>query len=78
MAAEKSTKRSSEHCASPESGGPLPDLELPEEPEFRSFPPLLPMDEYMKRNRQLRELFPDGLPTLEERWAAKTDDIFEF
>jgi hypothetical protein len=35
------------------------------------------MAEFIKRNRELRKLFPKGLPTHEERWAAKRGDIFE-
>jgi hypothetical protein len=36
------------------------------------------MAEYLKRNRELRRLFPEELPTPQERWAAKRGDIFEF
>ena len=78
MALEKSTKPSCASLGNLDFTSRLPDLELPEEPDFRSFPALLTMDEFIKRNRQLRHMFPDGLPTLEERWAAKSGDIFEF
>ena len=77
MAPEKSTKPSSESSAHPESARRLPELELPDETTFRSLPPLISMAEFIKRNRELRKLFPKGLPTHEERWAAKRGDIFE-
>ena len=56
----------------------IPELVLPEDSSFRSFPALLSMDEFIKRNRQLREMFPNGLRMAEERWAAKTAEIFKF
>jgi hypothetical protein len=30
----------------------------------------------IQRSRQLRQWFPDGLPSEEERWRAKTTDEF--
>jgi hypothetical protein len=53
------------------------DLEFPIEPGFRAFPPRIPLKDYCRRNRELRELFPKGVPTLEERWKRKVHVPFE-
>jgi len=39
-------------------------------------PPQLSLAEFIARNRQLREWFPQGIPTPEERLRAKTDAEF--
>ena len=52
------------------------DLVFPEGDPFRSLPPQLSLAEFIVRNRQLREWFPHGIPTPEERWRAKTDAEF--
>jgi hypothetical protein len=34
------------------------------------------MDEYLARNKQLREMFPEGVPTEEDRLRTKVDVEF--
>ena len=72
MEAGKSTKRSSESCGADS----VPDLELPVEPDFRPLPPLVSMEVMIARNKQFREWFPKGIPTEEERLAAKVSEQF--
>jgi hypothetical protein len=62
-------KPSSESC-------PI-DLEFPDDPGLPRIPPQVTIEEMMRFTRQLEEWFPHGLPTLEERWNAKTDVPFE-
>ncbi len=42
----------------------------------RDLPPLLSLEQMLRRNRQLRKWFPDGIRPAEERWADKTLDEF--
>ncbi|MCW5559634.1 MAG: hypothetical protein KIT22_17595 [Verrucomicrobiae bacterium] len=76
MEAPKSTTPSCASSASLDGGTETPDLVLPEGDPFRSLPPQLSLAEFIIRNRQLREWFPQGIPTPEERWLAKTDVEF--
>lgn len=73
----KSTTPSSESCAIHEAsaayGG---NLELPSDPEFVSRPPLVSLALMAERIRQLRQMFPKGIPTEEERWQRKFADEF--
>jgi len=55
---------------------PSLELNLPDGEGFRSFPPRVSMLEMMRRIRQLRHWFPEGLRRPEERWAAKSDVEF--
>ena len=64
-------KPSSGSCELRELGAPSLELHLPDGDEFRSWPPQLPLVEWMRRNRQLRLWFPAGLPSEEERWQRK-------
>jgi hypothetical protein len=77
MGIEKSTKPSSESFEFKDAGRPSLDLHLPEEPRRSSLPPLLSLSEMIRRNQQLREWFPAGLPTADERWQAKTTQEFK-
>ena len=43
-------------------------MEFPSDPESVSRPPLLSLALMAKRIRQLRQMFPKGIPTEEERW----------
>ena len=52
------------------------DLILPDGETFRSLPPRVSMPEMMRRIRELRQWFPEGLRRPEERWAAKSDVEF--
>jgi len=56
----------------------LPSLELnlPVGETFRALPPQVSLTRFMERNRQLRQWFPAGLRTAEERWQAKTEVEF--
>ncbi|HHY84050.1 MAG TPA: hypothetical protein GYA07_00740 [Verrucomicrobia bacterium] len=58
---------------------PLPGLELnlPEGDRFRALPPQVSLDHMLKRCRELRQWFPEGIRTAEERWAARTTDQFQ-
>jgi hypothetical protein len=59
--------------------GPLPDLDfdLPDMTGAPRNPPRVSIATMMERNRQLRQMFPDGLPTAEERWKRKTGEDFK-
>jgi hypothetical protein len=76
MGPENSTIHS---CASSElrdASPPSLELNLPEGDGFRSLPPLLSLVELIRRSQQLRQWFPSGLPTEEERWQAKGGTVF--
>jgi len=79
MAQEKSTKPSSESCELHDAAAKaVPELNLPEDAEFVSLPPLVSLREMIEKNRRFRLLFPAGLRTPEERWQAKTTEEFRF
>jgi hypothetical protein len=69
------TKRFSESSAT-EDSSMVPDLEFPVEPNFRPDPPLVSLDIMAERIQQMREMFPNGIPTEEERLARKTPEEF--
>ena len=73
MEAGKSTKPFSESSGTKDAG-----LELPLARDYRSEPPLLPMDVMIARIAELRQWFPNGngLPTDAERLAAKVHEEF--
>ena len=73
METGKSTKPSSETCEVHN----LPDLDLPTDPHFAPLPPQVSIEQMIKRSRELREWFPDGVPTEEERWRAKSNLEFQ-
>ena len=75
MAREKSLKRSGAFCGTEPPKEP-PDLPLPEGDKFRAFPPQVSLQEMMRRSAQIREWFPESVPTPEERWRAKTEVEF--
>jgi hypothetical protein len=74
METGKSTKPFSESCEVRD----LPDLNLPNDPLFAPLPPQVSIEQMIERSRQLREWFPAGIPTPEERWRAKTNVVFQF
>ena len=78
MAPEKSTTPSSASSAIRDAAAPSLDLNLPDGEGFRSLPPCLSLERMVERNRQLRQWFPRGLRSAEERWQAKTSVAFEF
>jgi hypothetical protein len=51
-------------------------LEFPVEPDFRPLPPLISIEAMIRRSAELRKMFPDGIPTEEERLAAKVSEEF--
>jgi hypothetical protein len=51
---------------------PSLELNFPAGRGCRWLPPQLSLDQMIQRNRQLRQWFPAGLRTEEERWKAKT------
>jgi hypothetical protein len=68
----KSTKHSSESSVIED----VPGLEFPVEPEFRSLPPLVSMKVMIERIDEMRRSFPKGVPSEEERLAAKVSEEF--
>ena len=78
MALEKSTKPSSASCELRDAALPSLDLDLPDAPDFVSLPPLVSLEKMIRRNQELRQLFPRGIPTDEERWQAKRFEEFRF
>jgi hypothetical protein len=82
VAIDKFVKPSSEFSAgySLEAGANSGDeLLLPdaEAEGFVSLPPLLTIEEMTGRSRQLREWYPAGVPTTQERWEARVREPFE-
>ena len=71
MEAGKSTKHFSESCDTKHA-----DLELPAGDDFRPDPPLVTMDVMIQRIAELRQWFPNGIPTEAERLAAKVHEPF--
>jgi hypothetical protein len=55
---------------------PSLDLDLPDAEGFRSMPPLVSIEHMIRTNKRFRALFPNGIPTEEERWARKRDVEF--
>ena len=77
MATEKYTKPSYASCEINDALNPPDlDLHLPEGEGFAPLPPRVSLAQMIQRSRQLREWFPDGLRSAEERWLAKTTDAF--
>ena len=72
MELAKYTKHSCESSATK----PIGDLDLPVDPDFHPLPPLVSIDVMIERNAQFRKWFPDGIPTEEERLAAKVPEEF--
>ena len=56
MEPEKFMKRSSESVAA-EAG--IPELELPNEPNFRPLPRRVTLEEMLQRNEELRKMIPN-------------------
>jgi hypothetical protein len=52
------------------------DLHLPDGEGFASLPSRVSLAQMIRRSQQLREWFPDGLRSPEERWLAKTTQEF--
>lgn len=70
----KSTQRSSESCGI--KPGEERDLELPRS-NHRGLPPLVSIPVMMRRIKELRRMFPRGVPSAEERRARKSVVPFE-
>lgn len=54
------------------------ELNLPEDRGFISRPPRVSLVQMIKRSQQLRAWFPAGIRTPEERWQAKSTQVFKF
>lgn len=67
---------SSDSSATPERPEPSLDLVFPEGGFVATLPPLISIEDMIERSRQLREWFPAGIRSAEERWKAKTDVPF--
>ena len=67
----KSWKLSGESSGTGERPAGSGDLILPEGDKFRALPPQVSIKEMMRRSPQIREWFPESVPTAEERWRAK-------
>lgn len=77
METGKSTTPSFASCEIRDAARPSLDFELPDGEGFASLPPQVTLETVMQRSRQLRLWFPQGIPTAEERWQAKTDVEFK-
>ncbi len=62
--------------ATPERHEPSLDLVFPVGGFVATLPPLISIEEMIERSRQLRDWFPAGIRSDEERWKAKTDVPF--
>lgn len=71
METAKSTKHFSESC-----GAKNVELELPVARDYHSEPPLVTLDVMIERIAELRQWFPNGIPTDAERLAAKVHEEF--
>jgi hypothetical protein len=49
---------------------------LPIDSEFQAFPPNVNLQEYCRLNQEFRKLFPNGVPSDEERLARKISVVF--
>jgi hypothetical protein len=67
-------KRSSESSAT--KTRPSKDLELPDDPNFRSRPIRTTLSIALEKNRALRRMFPNAKPSLAERRERKALEEF--
>ena len=72
MATDKYTTLSSASSEIHDATSPSQDLILPDAEGFRSLPPRVSLAQMIERSRQLRQWFPSGLRSADERWQAKT------
>ena len=72
MATEKYTIHSSDSCNIRDAVLQSLDLILPDAENFRSLPPRISLSQMIQQSRQLRQWFPFGLRSAEDRWQAKT------
>lgn len=70
-------KPSSESSGIRDADRPSLDFDLPDPKGFTSLPTWVSLERMMKGIRQLRAWFPAGIPTPEERWRAKTTEVFK-
>jgi len=54
-----------------------PDLELPTDSPPVQVPPQISMDTMQRRIEEIAKIFPDSIPTPEERFKTKVDAPFE-
>ena len=60
-----------------EDVGSQPELEATTDPPWPNLPAVVSLEAMMRRNRQLRAWFPEGIRSPAERWRDKTTDVFE-
>jgi hypothetical protein len=77
MEAGKYTKPSAASCELRDAAAPTLDLNLPDGKGFAPPPPRLTLAQMIQRSRQLREWFPEGVRSAQERWRAKTRAQFQ-
>jgi hypothetical protein len=53
------------------------DFDMPDPEGCTSLPTWVSLERMMKGIREMRAWFPDGIPTAEERWQAKTTQEFK-
>jgi len=76
MGPEKSTTPSWASSVIRDRGRPRLDFDLPDVESFRPLPTNVSLERMQQGIQQARAWFPDGIPTAEERWSAKTDVEF--
>lgn len=72
----KYTKPTSESAELRDAALPSLDFELPDMTDAPRNPPRVSIAAMMEHNRQSRRMFPNGLPTAEERWERKRGEEF--
>ncbi len=53
------------------------ELELPVAPSLPRVPAKISLSEMMRKCQELRQWFPESIPTLKERWEAKREVEFQ-
>jgi hypothetical protein len=76
FAPENSMKHLSDFCVIRDTSQPSLDLDLPVGEKLRCLPPWVTIERMIHLTRQLRQWFPQGLRSPEERWSAKTVEEF--
>jgi hypothetical protein len=56
----------------------MADFDLPIDAEFNALPPQVNLQEYCRLNGNFRQMFPESIPTEQERLARKFDEVFAF
>ncbi len=70
-------KPSSDSSAIRDAARPSLDFDLPDPEGFTSLPTWVSLERMLSGVRQMRAWFPAGIPTAEERWQAKSTQVFK-